>query len=116
MALADEDRIGFQGGWGLDWISSTCVVRLPVGLPDAVEAHLRASGIDTRRWWSEGCHLAPAFLDCPRSDLRVTKELASSSLGIPFFADLHAGQINDTAAALRSVIDGIQPQARSQAL
>ena len=115
-ALVDEDRIGFQGGWGLDWISSTCVVRLPMGSPEAVEAHLRASGIDTRRWWSEGCHLAPAFLDCPRSDLRVTEELASSSLGIPFFADLHAGQINDTAAALRSVIDGIQPQARSQAL
>ena len=116
MALADEVEIGFQDGWGLNWISSTCVVRLPAGSSDPVEAALRASWIDTRRWWGEGCHLAPAFLDCPRTDLRVTEDLARSSLGIPFFADLDAGQINAMAAALRSAIDEVPPQARSQAL
>lgn len=116
MALADDERIGFQEGWGLDWISSTCVVRLPEGSSGRVESALRASGVDTRRWWNEGCHLAPAFADCPRTDLRVTEALARSTLGLPFFADLRADQINEVAAALRTAIDETQIQPGSQAL
>lgn len=115
MALADDERIRFQEGWGLDWISSTCVVRLPEDSSGRVESALRASGVDTRRWWNEGCHLAPAFFDYPRTDLRVTEALARSTLGIPFFADVRADQISETAAALRAAIDEIPTQPRSQA-
>jgi len=108
IALADMKEVTFQEGWGTNWISSTCVVRLPAGTADPVEASLSASGVDTRRWWGSGCHVAPAFRDCPASALPVTEALAASSLGLPFFSDLGGAQIQKIASALRSALAGLQ--------
>jgi dTDP-4-amino-4,6-dideoxygalactose transaminase len=110
IALSDAQEVTFQEGWGVDWISSTCLVRLPPGSAARVEAALEASGIDTRRWWGSGCHLAPAFRDCPTGDLTATETLAASTLGLPFFADLSAEQIHRTAWALRGALAGLQSQ------
>jgi dTDP-4-amino-4,6-dideoxygalactose transaminase len=104
LALADVKAVTFQEGWGTNWISSTCVVRLPAGAADPVEASLSASGVDTRRWWGNGCHVAPAFTDCPASALPVTEALAASSLGLPFFSDLGGTQIQKIASSLRSAL------------
>ena len=109
IALADRKEVTFQEGWGTNWISSTCVVRLPEGTADPVEASLSANGVDTRRWWGSGCHVAPAFRDCPASALPVTEALAASSLGLPFFSDLGGAQIQKIASALRSALPGLQP-------
>lgn len=104
LALSDTPVVIFQDGWGSDWVSSTCLVRLPEGSSDPVEAALEASGISTRRWWGRGCHLAPAFRDCPSRDLPVTEQLAVSTLGLPFFADLAAEQVHRTASTLKAVL------------
>ena len=104
IALSDTTGVTFQEGWGTNWISSTCVVRLPAGAADPVEASLSASGVDTRRWWGSGCHVAPAFRDCPASALPVTEALAASSLGLPFFSDLGGTQIQKIASSLRSAL------------
>lgn len=104
MSLADEGRVIFQPGWGLSWISSTCVVRLPAGLADPVESGLRALGVDTRRWWGEGCHRAPAFEGCPSAPLSQTEALSASTLGIPFFAAMSDGQIRKVVSAIRTSI------------
>ena len=104
IALSDTTGVTFQEGWGTNWISSTCVVRLPAGAADPVAASLSASGVDTRRWWGSGCHVAPAFRDCPASALPVTEALAASSLGLPFFSDLGGTQIQKIASSLRSAL------------
>lgn len=102
IALAAQPKIVFQDGWGSDWISSVCVVRLPDGTAGAVEAHLAKAGIETRRWWGAGCHASPAFAAAPRTDLAVTETLAAATLGLPFAADLSAEEIERVGAALAS--------------
>ncbi|MFM8377594.1 MAG: DegT/DnrJ/EryC1/StrS family aminotransferase, partial [Phenylobacterium sp.] len=105
IALSDEPRIRFQPGWGLDWVSSTCLVSLPTGSADAVEAKLTEQGVETRRWWGAGCHAAPAFEGLPRDTLMATRELAASGLGVPFSAHLQPEQINRLARALRLAVN-----------
>lgn len=104
IALSDEPRVGFQAGWGLDWISSTCLVSLPQGSADAVEAVLLGHGVETRRWWGAGCHAAPAFAGCPADRLETTLRLAGSGLGLPFSAHLKSDQINRVARALKLAV------------
>lgn len=98
-------QVTFQDGWGLSWATSVCCVRLPDGAADAVERGLQALGVETRRWWSLGCHVQPAFADCPRADLTQTDRLASSVIGLPFRVDLDHQQIGRIAAALAESLD-----------
>ncbi|HEX4197798.1 MAG TPA: DegT/DnrJ/EryC1/StrS family aminotransferase [Caulobacteraceae bacterium] len=104
IALADQPAVAFQDGWGVGWVSSVCVVRLPDGAADAVEAHLTAAGIETRRWWGAGCHASPAFAAAPRADLATTETLAASTLGLPFAADLTADEVERVAKALANAL------------
>lgn len=104
MALIDTPRVAFQPGWGLEWISSVCVVRLPEGSSAAVAERLQQEGVDSRRWWSEGCHAMPAFADCPRQPLHQTEKLAASTLGIPFSVDLTADETHRIASALADAV------------
>jgi dTDP-4-amino-4,6-dideoxygalactose transaminase len=104
MALLHTPTARLQPGWGLDWVSSTCVVELPPGATDAVEAALKDQGVDTRRWWGHGCHRSPAFADCPADPLPVTERLAASTLGLPYFADMDLDQVNRVAMALAAAL------------
>jgi len=104
IALTNQPDVVFQPGWGSDWVSSVCVVRLPDGAADAVEARLNAAGIDTRRWWGAGCHTSPAFAAAPRADLTATDILASSTLGLPFAADLSIDEISRVAEAVGAAV------------
>jgi dTDP-4-amino-4,6-dideoxygalactose transaminase len=70
---------------------------------DRVAQSLAASGIDTRRWWSDGAHAHPATAAYPRSSLPVTEELAQTAIGVPLYRDLAAGDIQRVADALLSV-------------
>ena len=88
-------------------MSSVCVVALQGGDADAVAERLGAVEIETRRWWSGGCHLQPAFAACPRERLAVTEHLARTTLGLPFFVDMdetHARRI--VGALAEAVADG----------
>jgi dTDP-4-amino-4,6-dideoxygalactose transaminase len=69
-----------------------------------VEAVLQAEGVDTRRWWGEGCHIGPAFAECPRDRLVNTESLARSTIGLPFAIDLTAAQIERIATALAQAL------------
>ncbi len=47
---------------------------------------LTLDGIDTRDWWSDGCHQMPAFREIVSvSPLLVTDDLAARTIGLPFF-------------------------------
>jgi dTDP-4-amino-4,6-dideoxygalactose transaminase len=89
-----------QEGWGSDWTTSVCVVGLPAGSTDTVEQVLGAAGVESRRWWDLGCHVSPAFSNCPRSDLTRTERLARSTIGLPFAIDLSSAQIS-------RIVDGL---------
>jgi dTDP-4-amino-4,6-dideoxygalactose transaminase len=104
MALVAESDVVFQRGWGTHWVSSTCVVGLPDGSADRIEARLNAAGVETRRWWGHGCHRSRAFAALPSDALPVTDRLAESTLGLPYFADIEASDIDRLADALRRAL------------
>jgi dTDP-4-amino-4,6-dideoxygalactose transaminase len=106
-AMTYLPQVRFQPGWGVDWVTSVCSVRLPEGSADVVEAVLGAEDIMTRRWWDRGCHTNPAFETCLRGDLSTTDRLGRSVIGLPFAIDMDEGQISRVAAALATALAGL---------
>jgi dTDP-4-amino-4,6-dideoxygalactose transaminase len=108
IALIGAPEIAFQPGWGAEWISTTCVVGVPDGRADAIEAALNAEGIETRRWWGQGCHRAAAFAGAARTALPVTDQLSRSTIGLPFALDMGEQAIARIAdAVIRAVRGGL---------
>jgi len=105
IALSMEDRVQFQAGWGQDWVSSVCIVRLPDQSANAVETALSQAGLQTRRWWGNGCHTSAAFAQELRDELPVTERLAGATLGLPFAIDLTPAEIDRVATALAAALE-----------
>lgn len=105
IALMGTPEVEFQEGWGLGWVSSTCVIGLPAGSADRIEARLKEGDIQTRRWWGAGCHRSPAFSHLPADRLSVTDQLAVSTLGLAYFADMTDDQVDWLAAAVADAVD-----------
>lgn len=105
IALAMNDQVRFQPGWGIDWMTSVCVVSVPEGSAAFLERALAEDGVDTRRWWGSGCQDSAAFIDCPYTDLSATRRLATSTLGLPFAIDLSPDEIDRIAASLTRALD-----------
>lgn len=105
--LALTPQIRFQTGWGTGWVSSVCVVETPPWTAPAMAERLGAHGVDTRDWWGAGCHLHPAFADCPRGPLPVTERLAASTLGLPYFIDLPEEASARIAWAVQDALESV---------
>jgi len=101
--LVGAPWVRFQPGWGVDWVSSTCCVRVDGQTAAELERRLAERGIATRRWWGDGCHVQAAFRDLPADPLPVTEALARETLGLPYFADLSTDDINRICVALLAV-------------
>lgn len=99
--LSGETSVDFAPGVSADWITSTFNIRLLDGALERVSRDLAAKKIETRRWWRNGCHRHPAYVNCPHSELSVTDALAGSVLGIPFYPDLTEPEQRTVAQALR---------------
>ncbi len=101
---------------GLDgsFAGSTFNVVIGPAYAGAVEvaARLAERGIETRRWWGEGCHVQPAFADCPRGTLDVTDDLARHSLGLPFHLGLGPREIRIVIDTLAHALVSAAPQSR----
>jgi dTDP-4-amino-4,6-dideoxygalactose transaminase len=100
ISLIGQSEVRFQPGWGSEWVTTVCNVRLPDNSAAAVAEALQADGVETRQWWGRGCHVSPAFADCGRGDLSHTNRLGGSVLGLPFALDLGVPEIRRIAAAL----------------
>lgn len=100
--LADVPGANLPEGWGRDWISATCVVRLddPADTMPTLDT-LQAARVETRAWWGRGMHTHPAFADCPRLPLPMTEHLAETVLGLPFYIDMSDDEVDRVCAALR---------------
>ena len=101
-ALAPVRDAALQPGYG--WVSSTTNVILPSGSASAISQTLREAGIETRSWWGSGCHLQPAFQDCPREALPVTEDLGNRVLGLPHFLDLPRQDVDRVVQALSAAL------------
>jgi len=100
--LPESNRVRYQTGFGVDWISSTCILQLPESDADETARALADANIETRQWWGEGAHAHPSTAECPRRALPATEVLAKSTLSVPFHRDLDPAQIQKVANALRS--------------
>lgn len=60
---------------------------------DFAKEALSKKGIESRKWWSDGCHTMPAFRRFIQSPLPVTREIAAKSLGLPFFRDISESEV-----------------------
>ena len=101
-AIDSLEGVTLQPGYGEGWVSATTNIVVPDGSRPAVENSLLQSGIDSRKWWGEGCHAQPAFADCPRSHLPVTEELGERVLGLPHFPDMQRADVDRVMDALRA--------------
>jgi dTDP-4-amino-4,6-dideoxygalactose transaminase len=104
IALTATPQVKFQDGWGVAWVSSTCVVTTPEGRADALVSALAAAGIETRQWWGRGCHASTAFAACAREALPNTEALGAATVGLPFSSDLTPREISRIAAALSAAL------------
>lgn len=96
--------ISLQPGYGDGWATSTTSVLLPPQSMERVVQHLSRRGIETRAWWGKGCHLQPAFADCPRGALPVTEELGARVVGLPHFPDIRQADVDRVASALAEAL------------
>ena len=101
-ALADIGNVGLSPGFGDGWVSSTCNVAFDRPVADAAMRALADAGIDSRQWWSKGCHREPAFSECPHGDLSVTEDLGRRVLGLPFHEALGEDDIGRIAGVVAS--------------
>jgi dTDP-4-amino-4,6-dideoxygalactose transaminase len=101
--IARREAVRLQPGYGNGWATGTTSVVLPRPA-EAVARQLRHGGIDTRSWWGQGCHVQPAFADCPRGQLPVTEELGASVLGLPHFPDMRERDVARVAGALQAAL------------
>jgi dTDP-4-amino-4,6-dideoxygalactose transaminase len=92
--LAASGIASLQDGFGESWVSSVCVFSLGDADADELERRLRNADIETRRWWGHGAHTHPSTLHLPRTALPVTDHLARSTIAVPIFADMEAGDID----------------------
>ncbi|WP_396593474.1 DegT/DnrJ/EryC1/StrS family aminotransferase [Brevundimonas sp. R86498] len=106
-AMTYLPEVRFQAGWGVDWVTSVCSVRLPDGTTDHVEQTLAAADIGTRRWWDQGCHTNTAFAGYPCDALPATERLGQSVIGLPFAIDMDERQISRISGALVTALAGL---------
>lgn len=87
-----------------EWVSSTCNILLPNNA-DVVAEKIRKEGIDTRKWWLNGCHRHRAYQHFPKhNELHHTEWLSQSVLGIPFAMDMQFDKITFVCHQLKNVI------------
>jgi dTDP-4-amino-4,6-dideoxygalactose transaminase len=48
----------------------------------------RELSIQLREWWAQGCHEMPAYVNIPHDLLTKTREVASTTIGLPFHTAL----------------------------
>jgi len=91
-------------GYGLEWVSSTALLRLPPGAIEKAEDALVAAGVGSRRWWGDGLGAHTAFLRHARTDLSVTETLGTTVLGLPCWTLLPEEEIQQAVQLVLSVL------------
>jgi dTDP-4-amino-4,6-dideoxygalactose transaminase len=99
-AAAKDCPVGFQDGFGAEWIAMTLNIFLKHENIDEVLSRFDEAGVQWRRWWSLGCHHHPAFSECGRGELDVTDYVGKRLIGVPFHESLTETQVNLVTSCL----------------
>jgi dTDP-4-amino-4,6-dideoxygalactose transaminase len=93
-----ERNIGVQPSIADGFVTSTLVALVEDSdRKIELEKNLAKESVDSRDWWGAGVHNMPAFSDSSATfstNLSVTENLASRTLGLPLFIDLTDAQID----------------------
>ena len=92
-AISSLGNIRVAPGFGDGWVGSTCNIAFDRPVADKATSNLSRAGIDSRQWWSKGCHREKAFEGYPRLDLPITEALGQRVLGLPFHTGLDVADI-----------------------
>lgn len=89
-----------------NWISPYWIVNLSsIGKKERLASALANHNIETRNWWSKGCHTMPGFHRIEqRSSLKITDYLASVSLGLPYFNTISDSQLDKIGSILEQMV------------
>lgn len=71
-----------------------------------LESYLSDQGVETRRWWGDGCHTMPAYQGIAHDALSKTDEFARTFLGLPFHLGLSSADFDRIERSLRTYLDG----------
>ena len=99
-----------MAGFGGDWAGTTCNVAFDLPRAPEIAKELAMRGIETRHWWSQGCHRHTAFEACPRAELDATEHLARHTLALPFHLKLGLAELNRVVTALAAGIQTAEHQ------
>lgn len=102
-AFSGLGNISLAPGFGDGWVGSTCNIAFDQPVADKAMSNLSQVGIDSRQWWSKGCHREMAFKDYPHLDLPVTEALGQRVLGLPFHTGLDSADIRRIAECIGAV-------------
>ncbi|MBO89475.1 MAG: DegT/DnrJ/EryC1/StrS aminotransferase [Rickettsiales bacterium] len=94
----------FGPGFSKGAANSTCNVQFEAPIANRVIKRLDSMGIESRKWWNNGCHNEPNFLGCSGEELQVTQFLADRVVGLPFFEELNRPAIIRIRDAIESVM------------
>jgi dTDP-4-amino-4,6-dideoxygalactose transaminase len=106
LASAGLGALRLQEDFGVSWISASLVADLGVPRAREIAQSFERRGIDTRRWWEDGCHAHPAYANSPRTALDVTERLAARLLGLPFFIDIAPAAVEHITSVLARELTG----------
>jgi len=88
-----------------DWISYRFLIQFTEPIAQKMQVLLKGRGVDTQRWWGNGCHLHPAFRRYPQEpEMPQTDWLGKTALGIPTFPDLTEEQVVRVAEAMADAL------------
>jgi len=97
-----------QVGYGHQWVSSNCIVKLLDKSNIIICRKLKKMGIDTRLWWGTGLHKQSLFQQYASHPLLVSEKIAHTTLGLPCYRDLSYEQINYIIETLDDVLKDCQ--------
>jgi dTDP-4-amino-4,6-dideoxygalactose transaminase len=100
QAISRLPGVSLQPGYGEGWVTGTTNVLIESDSAERIARTMLGEGIESRMWWSHGCHVQPAFAGCSRGELPVTENLAARVLGLPHFLEMTKGDVEAVADAL----------------
>jgi dTDP-4-amino-4,6-dideoxygalactose transaminase len=111
QALRGLPHISLQPGYGDGWACGNTNILIESDSADSVARFMLREGIETRKWWGDGCHVQPAFHVCWHGPLPVTDHLGMHTLGLPHFVDM---QKTDVSAVVKALAKALSSRARGR--
>ena len=71
----------------------------------SIQLKCRENRIETRKWWSEGCHRMPAFSNLGNQNLEYTEIIGARYLGLPMFRGLSLESVKEISNAITGLLE-----------